>query len=279
MFFDLYEVIFLLKSFFILKPITVEYNICMKMKTKKNRIIRKTGKAIEDFGLIKSDDNILVALSGGKDSYTLLDTLLFLREKAPIDYTLTGITVDAGFSGFNTESIKKYCESKGVAYIHKKASIKTIIDEKLKPGTSVCAFCARLRRGVLYRFAKENGYNKIALGHHADDFIETVLMSMFYNGSLKAMSPYHISEDQNNIVIRPLVYVYEKDIIAYANAVNFPIISCSCPTEQSDAFNNTKRQRIKRLLKELEKETSDIKASILNSLSNIANDHFLTKKA
>ncbi|HCT84930.1 MAG TPA: tRNA 2-thiocytidine(32) synthetase TtcA [Candidatus Margulisbacteria bacterium] len=246
------------------------------MKNVRDKIIRSAGKAVADFGLIKDGDNILVGLSGGKDSYTMVDVLLALQKKAPIQFSLTGITIDSGFEGFKGETIEYYCKEKKVPFIYKKADILNIIKEHKNPRKSVCSFCARLRRGALYTFAAEHGYNKIALGHHADDFIETVLMNMFYSGSLKAMAPYHVADDKRNIVIRPLVYVFEEDIITYALQKKFPIICCVCPVSKGA---ESKRNRVKRLLRELQEETPHIKSNILNSLSNVAYSHLLAQKA
>jgi tRNA 2-thiocytidine biosynthesis protein TtcA len=238
------------------------------------KIIRKVGKAVHDFGLIDDGDNILVALSGGKDSYTMLDALIELQKRAPVKFKLTGITVESGFDGFKWQKIEEYCKSRNVPYIIKHTTIYDIIEDNIKPNTSFCSFCARLRRGVLYTFAYENGYNKIALGHHGDDFIETVLMNMFYNGQLKAMSPRHVAKDKRNIVIRPLVYVLEREIIPFARKAGFPVICCACPICHTV---ESKRKVTKKLLTTLEKENPDIRRNMLTSLTNLVPEYFLNK--
>lgn len=238
-----------------------------------DKITRSVGKAIHDFGMIKEGDNILVGLSGGKDSYTMLDILLRLQKKAPIKFNLTGITIDSGFDNFNGSKISQYCQQRAYPHIYHQTEILNIINSHKHPKKSFCSFCARLRRGCLYTYAHEHGYNKIALGHHADDVIETMLMNMFYAGSMKSMAPTHLSDDKRNIVIRPLVYVYEEDIIQYALQEKFPIICCGCPLCKGV---ESKRKRVKRLLKDLEKETPQIKANLLNSLGNVVHSHLLT---
>lgn len=238
------------------------------------KIIRKVGKAIHDFNLIEDGDNILVGMSGGKDSYVLLDMLIQLKKRAPIDYNITAITVEPGFEGFEWKNIEDYCKSQEIPCIIKHVPIDQIMQENKKENSSYCSFCARLRRGVLYTYAHENGYNKIALGHHGDDFIQTMMMNMFYNGQLKAMSPRHVSKDKRNIVIRPLAYVFEREIIPYVEKAGYPISKCECPYYYPDT---AKREYTKNLVDKLEKENPNLRRNILSSLSNLTPDYFLNK--
>jgi tRNA 2-thiocytidine biosynthesis protein TtcA len=237
-----------------------------------NKILNKVGKAIKDFDLIQDKDRILVALSGGKDSWTMLHILAQLREKAPIDFKLTAVTVDPGFEGFRTDLIEKYLKENNFEYVLRDTNMIDILKGNLNPGSSFCSFCARLRRGVLYTFARENGFNKIALGHHCDDTIETLLLNQFYSGQIKAMPPKLYADDGKNIVIRPMIYVKESEIKTYTSFSNFPIICCKCPVCSDSGM---KRKQIKKLLSEMEAEHEGIKSNILNSLTNVAPSHLL----
>ena len=239
-----------------------------------SRIKRLTGKAIGDFNLIENGDKILIGVSGGKDSYTLLHILESLRKRAPIDFELFPVTVDSGFPGFRKEIIEEHLKKQGFNYLIKKTSCYQIIEEKRDPGSSYCSFCARLRRGVLYSTADKLGCNKIALGHHLDDFIETLLLNQFYNGRLSAMSPKLLADNNRHTVIRPLVYVEEDEIIAFTSRNSFPVICCACPVcgrvEQ-------KRKKTKALLKNLSQDNPSIKKSLLSSLKNIKPRHLMDK--
>lgn len=241
----------------------------------EHRIRRHTGRAIGDFGLIQDQDRILVALSGGKDSWTMLSTLESLRKRAPIRFSLIAVTVHPGFPGFFTERIEEYLRAQGFEYRIVQAPIFPLLLEKLAPGDIPCPLCARLRRGVLYTQAAELGCTKIALGHHQDDFIETLLLNQFFNGKIKAMAPLLHADDGRNTVIRPLVYVPEADIINYAAAMGFPITCCACPACGSP---DMKRQRIKKLLTDLEKECPGIKHSLLAALGDVELRHLLLKE-
>lgn len=239
-----------------------------------SRIKRLTGKAIGDFNLIENGDKILIGVSGGKDSYTLLHVLESLRKRAPIDFELFPVTVDSGFPGFRKEIIEEHLKKQGFNYLIKKTSCYQIIEEKRDPGSSYCSFCARLRRGVIYSTADKLGCNKIALGHHLDDFIETLLLNQFYNGRLSAMSPKLLADNNRHTVIRPLVYVEEDEIIAFTSRNSFPVICCACPVcgrvEQ-------KRKKTKALLKNLSQDNPSIKKSLLSSLKNIKPRHLMDK--
>lgn len=235
---------------------------------------RLVGRAIGDFGLIKQGDRILVALSGGKDSWTLLHILSLLRERAPVDYSLVAVTVHPGFPGFITEAIERYLTENRIEHRVVSAPIHEAMLSLLRPDDNPCSLCARLRRGVLYTTAFEMGCSKIALGHHRDDFIETLLLNLFYNGRIKAMAPLLRSDDGMNTVIRPLVYVPEEDTLSYAREKGFPITCCACP---SCGDPDMKRLRIKRLLSEMEREHPGIKTNILSALGRVDTRHLTFK--
>jgi tRNA 2-thiocytidine biosynthesis protein TtcA len=237
-------------------------------------IRRLTGRAIGDFGMIENQDRILVALSGGKDSWTLLHVLEDLRKRAPVAFSLIAVTVHPGFPGFQTEAIERYLQTRHMEHRIIPAPIHKMMLEKLGTEDTPCSLCSRLRRGVLYTQARELGCTKIALGHHRDDFIETLLLNQFYNGKIKAMAPFLRADDGLNVVIRPLVYVPEDDIIRFASAAGFPVICCACP---ACGDQEMKRARIKNLLAELERERPGIKASLLAALSDVEHRHLLLK--
>lgn len=238
------------------------------------KIKRLTGKAVGDFNLIEEGDRIAVAVSGGKDSYTLLHILDALRRRAPIEYELIAVNVDAGFPGYQQAVIAKHVEEHGFVNRMEVTDCSEIIDQKLRPGTSYCSFCARLRRGVLYSLADELDCNKIALGHHLDDLLETLLMNQFYTGRLAAMSPKLLADNGRHTVIRPLAYVEESMIIDFTREQGFPIICCSCPVQGTFDQN---RQRMKQLISQLAEENPDIRHSMLNALGNIQPRHLLDK--
>jgi tRNA 2-thiocytidine biosynthesis protein TtcA len=235
-------------------------------------IRRLTGKAIGDFSLIDNHDRILVALSGGKDSWTLLHILNSLRQRAPITFTLVAVTVHPGFPGFQTGPMEDFLQAHNYEYRLVHAPIHQLMLEKLTPDDTPCALCSRIKRGVLYTQARKLGCTKIALGHHRDDFIETLLLNQFYNGTLKAMAPLLHADDGRNVVIRPLVYVPEEDIIRFAGEAGFPITCCACPACGDE---DQKREKIKNLLSGLEREHPGIKASLLAALANVDLRHLL----
>ena len=236
------------------------------------KIKKLTGKAVGDFNLIEAGDRIAVGVSGGKDSYTLLHILDELRRRAPIDYELVAVNVDSGFPGYRKEVIEKHLAEHDFEHRMESTNCYEIIEDKRRPGTSYCSFCARLRRGVLYTLADELGCNKIALGHHLDDFIETLLLNQFYTGSLKAMSPKLQADNGRHTVIRPLVYVEEGDIISFAREQEFPIICCACPV---CGVADQKRKRMKKLVRELTQENKHLKKSMLSALGNVQPRHLL----
>jgi tRNA 2-thiocytidine biosynthesis protein TtcA len=242
---------------------------------REHRIRRLVGKAIGDFGLIEQGDRILVALSGGKDSWTLLHVLDLLRQRAPVHFSLIAVTVHPGFPGFRTDAIEEHLQRRGFDFRVVSAPVHELSLEKLSPDEILCPLCARMKRGVLYTQARELGCTKIALGHHRDDFIETLLLNQFYNGTIKAMAPLLRADDGRNTVIRPLVYVPEDDIIAFAREAGFPVTCCACP---ACGDPDHRRQRIKGLLAELEAEHPGIKASLLAALGDVRTRHLPVRR-
>jgi tRNA 2-thiocytidine biosynthesis protein TtcA len=242
----------------------------------ERRIRRLVGRAIGDFGLIENRDRILVALSGGKDSWTLFHMLESLRQRAPVQFSLVPVTVHPGFPGFETGLMEEYLRSRSSEYRIVRAPIHETLIDKLRPDDTPCFLCARIRRGVLYTQAVELGCTKIALGHHREDFIETLLLNQFYNGKIKAMAPLLTADDGRNVVIRPLVYVAEDNIVRFASAAGFPITCCACP---SCGDPDMKRVRIKKLLAGLERDQPGIKTSLLAALSDVDHRHLPLKAA
>ncbi|MDR1988755.1 MAG: tRNA 2-thiocytidine(32) synthetase TtcA [Acidobacteriaceae bacterium] len=236
------------------------------------RIAKKTTKASVDFDMIQEGDRIMVGLSGGKDSWALLQILDVLRQRAPIRFSLVAVNVDSGYKAFKHDLIARTCEERGWEYRIEHTEIGELIEDILDVNDTPCSLCARLRRGVLYRVAKEVGATKIALGHHADDFIETLLLNIFFAGALKAMPAKLVSDDQQHVVIRPLVYVGEDEARQYCKESTLPIIGCCCPACGDLALQ---RQRMKKLLMDLEVEHPGVKSSVLKALGNVAPRHLL----
>ena len=238
----------------------------------ESRIAKKTTKAIVDFQMLENGDRVMVGLSGGKDSWALLQILDVLRQRAPIAFTLVAVNVDSGYKDYKHDVIARTCEARGWEYRIEHTGIGELIDDILDDGATPCSLCARLRRGVLYRIASEVGATKIALGHHADDFIETLLLNLFFAGALKAMPAKLVSDDAKHVVIRPLVYVGEDEARQYAKQCDLPIIGCCCP---ACGDLSLQRQRAKRLVAELEIEHPGVKQSMLKALANVAPRHLL----
>jgi tRNA 2-thiocytidine biosynthesis protein TtcA len=236
------------------------------------RIGKKTTKAIIDFKLIEDGDRVMVGLSGGKDSWALLQILDKLRQRAPITFSLIAVNVDSGYKEYKHDLIAKTCEARGWEYRIEHTSIGEVMDDLLEANATPCSLCARLRRGVLYRIASEVGATKIALGHHLDDFVETLLLNLFFAGALKAMPARLVSDNGEHVVIRPLVYVGEDEARLYTKQSGLPIIGCCCP---ACGDLSLQRQRIKRLITDLEVEHSGVKQSMLKALGNVMPRHLL----
>src|SRR6187399_3067813 len=236
------------------------------------RLAKRTTKAITEYGLVEHGDRIMVGLSGGKDSWALLQILDVLRQRAPVHFSLIAVNVDSGYKEYKHALIAKTCEARGWEYRIEHTGIGELIEDILDADQTPCSLCARLRRGVLYRIATTVGATKIALGHHADDFIETLLLNLFFAGSLKAMPAKLVSDDGAHVVIRPLVYVGEDEARAYTKEQELPVIGCCCPACGDLALQ---RQRTKRLILDLEREHSGVKQSMLKALGNVMPRHLL----
>jgi tRNA 2-thiocytidine biosynthesis protein TtcA len=236
------------------------------------RIKNAVGRAIADFALIEEGDRIAVAVSGGKDSYTLLHLLEALRRRAPVKYEIMAINIDSGYPGYRADIVAEHLREHGFAHHMEATNHYEVIREKRRPDSSYCSICARLKRGVLYTLAQRFGCNKLALGHHLDDFVETLLLNQFFVGSLKAMAPRMLADNGVTTVIRPLVYVEEKEIIPFSRNNRFPVVCCCCPV---CGVADQQRKRMKMLLSELERENPFVKRSLLRALANVQPRHLL----
>jgi tRNA 2-thiocytidine biosynthesis protein TtcA len=232
------------------------------------------GKAIGDYSMIANGDRIMVCLSGGKDSYTLLDILLSLQRSAPLRFEITAVNLDQKQPGFPEHVLPKYLEDLGVRYRIIEQDTYSVVKRVIPEGKTMCGLCSRLRRGALYRFAAENGMTKIALGHHRDDIIETLFLNMFFGGKLKAMPPKLLSKDRRHVVIRPLCYVPERLIARYATARAFPIIPCTLCGSQA----NMQRGVVKSMLRQWEQEFPGRIESIFSSICNISGSQLADAK-
>jgi tRNA 2-thiocytidine biosynthesis protein TtcA len=227
------------------------------------------GKCIEDFRMIAAGDKVMVCLSGGKDSYTLLDILISLQRSAPVRFELLAVNLDQKQPDFPADVLPRYLESLGIAYQIIEQDTYSVVKRVIPEGRTMCGLCSRLRRGALYRYASENGVTKIALGHHRDDIVQTLFLNLFFGGRLKAMAPKLLSEDGRHIVIRPLAYVPEREIARYARAREFPIIPCNLCGSQE----HLQRVAVRKMLDSWEREYPGRTESIFSALRNVSADH------
>ena len=237
----------------------------------KGRLEHQVGMAIADYNMIEDGDSVMVCLSGGKDSYTLLDILLTLRKRAPVQFRIVAMNLDQRQPGFPEEVLPNYLKSLGVEYHIETQDTYSIVKQKIPEGKTTCSLCSRLRRGIIYRVAKELGANKIALGHHRDDMIETLFLNMFFGGKLKAMPPKLVTDRGDHIVIRPLAYCAEKDIARYARGMEFPLIPCNL----CGAQENLQRQNIKAMLAAWERDYPGRSQTIFTAMQNVAPSHLM----
>ena len=235
----------------------------------------KVGKAIDDFKMIEAGDRVMVCLSGGKDSYTMLDMLLSLQRRAPVEFELIAVNLDQKQPDFPAHILPEYLKALGVPYHILEQDTYSVVKRVIPEGKTMCGLCSRLRRGSLYTYAAANGITKIALGHHRDDIIETLFLNLFFGGKLKAMPPKLLSEDGRNIVIRPMAYVSEREIERYATARKFPIIPCNLCGSQE----NMQRQTIKQMLQKWEHDYPGRSETIFSAISNITPSHLADPKA
>ena len=260
-------------------PEPLNHSTLQKQRIEANkldkRLCRLAGQAIGDFGMIANGDRVMVCLSGGKDSYGMLDVLLKLRERAPISFDLIAVNLDQGHPGFPKDVLPNYLKSLGIPYHIEDEDTYSIVKRVIPEGKTMCSLCSRLRRGVLYRVAAELGATKIALGHHRDDILETLMLNMFYAGKLKGMPPKLRSDDGKHIVIRPLAYVPEKLLERYAEDMNFPIIPCDLCGSQP----NLQRQVMKEMLRDWEKKHPGRVENLFRSMHHIVPSHLMDGEA
>ena len=247
-------------------PHSPEFRPSNNFKKLQAQLRGSVGKASGDFGMIAEGDRVMVCLSGGKDSYTMLDLLLSLQRSAPVRFDLIAVNLDQKQPGFPADVLPRYLTDLGVTFHVIEQNTYSVVKRVIPDGKTLCGLCSRLRRGALYRYAAENGITKIALGHHRDDIVETLFLNLFFGGRLKAMPPKLLSEDRRHIVIRPLAYVAERDISRYAAARGFPLIPCTLCGSQ----DNMQRVAVKKMLREWEEKFPGRVESIFSSLCNVS---------
>ncbi|MDQ5915265.1 MAG: tRNA 2-thiocytidine biosynthesis protein TtcA [Pseudomonadota bacterium] len=233
------------------------------------RLTSNTGKAIGDYNMIKHGDTVLVCVSGGKDSYTLLSILMALRERAPIDFRLVAMNLDQKQPGFPADILPAYFEKIGIEYRIVEADTYSVVKEKIPEGKTTCSLCSRLRRGIIYRTAKELGANKIALGHHRDDMVHTLFLNLLFGGKIKAMPPKLITDDGAHVVIRPLAYCAEADIARFARGMEYPLIPCNLCGSQE----NMQRQKIREMMQDWDRRYPGRTEAVFTALQNVVPSH------
>jgi tRNA 2-thiocytidine biosynthesis protein TtcA len=238
------------------------------------RLCRQVGQAIGDFNMIEDGDRVMVCMSGGKDSYAMLDVLLMLRDRAPISFDIVAVNLDQGQPGFPKDTLPNYLRERGVQYHIESQDTYSIVKRVIPEGKTTCGLCSRLRRGILYRVADELGATKIALGHHRDDILQTLFLNMFFGGKLKGMPAKLVSDDGKHIVIRPMAYVREPDLERWAEVRNFPIIPCDLCGSQP----NLQRQEIKAMLKDWERKFPGRVETCFSALANVVPSHLMDPK-
>jgi len=241
----------------------------------ETRIAKKVTRAIVDYQMIEDGDRVMVGLSGGKDSWALIQILDVLQQRSPVRFSIVAVNVDSGYKDYKHDLITATCAARGWECHIEHTTIGSVMDDILESDATPCSLCARLRRGVLYRMADEVGATKIALGHHMDDFIETVLLNLFFAGALKAMPARLVSDDRRHVVIRPLAYVGEDEARLYTREQALPVVGCCCP---ACGDLSLQRQRVKRLLMELEVEHPGVKNSMIKALTNVVPSHLLDRR-
>lgn len=231
----------------------------------EKKLLHYIGKAVADYNLIQSGDKVLVCLSGGKDSFTLLQVLRLLQWKTNNKFTLSVLTVDQAQPGWSDVELRAWLKAKNLPFTILRQDTFSLVREKIPSNKSYCSFCARLRRGIIYRYAKEHGFTKIALGHHRDDSIETLLMSIMYSGIIRSMPPKLLTDDKRHIVIRPMIYCQEQDIIKYAVTQRFPIVNCGLCYQHKELMRN----KVKSLIADLAQKNKKVPSNILHAISNV----------
>lgn len=240
----------------------------------EKKLLHYTGKAIADFNMIQRGDRVMVCLSGGKDSFTLLTILNQLRRRSGNKFDIFSFTLDQAQPGWNDAAVRQWLAERSIPYEILTRDTYSIVKEKIPEGKTYCSLCSRLRRGIIYRYAEENGFNKIALGHHRDDLVRTLMMSIFYNGDIRSMPPKLLSDNKKHIVIRPLCYVQEKDIITFAQEQSYPIIPCTLCGSQ----DNLMRKKVTHLINQLAEENPKVPSNILHALQSIKPSQLMDQK-
>ena len=250
-------------------PLPPDRRIERENQKLEKRLCRLVGQAIGDYRMIEAGDKVMVCLSGGKDSYALLDVLLKLQKRAPVDFELIAVNLDQKQPGFPEHVLPDYLKSLGVPFHIEQQDTYSIVKDKIPEGKTMCSLCSRLRRGILYRVADELGATRIALGHHRDDMLQTLFLNMFFGGKLKGMPPKLVSDDGRHVVIRPLAYVAEKDLVRWADVRRFPIIPCTlCGTQE-----NLQRKQVGAMLKEWDRKFPGRLDNMLHALQNVVPSH------